>query len=125
MVHLIQVVKVPARPAKLVPAKTRELSFPEGCTIAFQSGDRLHQHTGLVVEDALILAEEVSLVISNPGVSPIQLQEGQLLGAAQPVDWHRDFTEPMGTTCEMLAFILRCQLSTKTLCVELLQGRVI
>ena len=100
MVHLIQAVKVPARHAKLVPAKTSELSSPEGCTIAFQPGDRLHQHTGLVVEDALIPArEEVSLVISNPGVSPIQLQEGQLLGAAQPVDWLRDFTEAVGTIC--------------------------
>ena len=59
------------------------------------------QLTGLVVEDALIPAEEeVSLVISNPGVSPIQLQEGLLLGAARPVDWLRDFTEPVGTTCE-------------------------
>ena len=53
------------------------------------------------MEDALIPAEEeVSLVISNPGASPIQLQEGLLLGAAQPVDWLRDFTELVGTTCE-------------------------
>ena len=99
MVLLIQVVKVPAHHAKLVRAKTSGLSFPEGCTIAFQPGDRLHQLTGLVVEDALIPAE-ISLVISNPGVSPIQLQEGLLLGAAQPAAWLRDFTEPVGTTCE-------------------------
>ena len=66
-VHLIQAVKVPARHAKLVHAKTSGLSFPEGCTIAFHPEDRLHQLTGLVVEDALIPAEEeVSLVISNP-----------------------------------------------------------
>ena len=52
------------------------------------------------MEDALIPAEEVRLVISNPGVSPIQLQEGLLLGAAQPVDWLRDFIEPVDTTCE-------------------------
>ena len=72
-VHLIQAVKVPARHAKLVHAKTSGLSFPEGCTIAFHPEDRLHQLTGLVVEDALIPAEEeVSLVISNHGVSPIE-----------------------------------------------------
>ena len=99
MVHLIQVVKVPARHAKLVRAKTSGLSFLEGYTIAFQPGDRLHQLTGLVVEDALIPAE-VSLVISNPGVSPIQLREGLLLSAAQPAAWLRDFTEPVSTTCE-------------------------
>ena len=29
---------------------------------------------------------------------PIQLQEGLLLGAAQPVDWLRDFTELVGAT---------------------------
>ena len=92
---------MPARHAKLVRAKTSGLFFPEGCTIAFQPGDRLHQLTGLIVEDVLILAEEeISLVISNPGASPIQLHEGLLLGAAQPVDWLRDFTEPVGATCE-------------------------
>ena len=91
--------KVPARHAKLVHAKTSGLYLPEGCTIAFQPGDRLNQLTGLVVEDALILAEEeVSLLIS--GVSSIQLQEGLLLDAAQPAAWLRDFTKPVGTTCE-------------------------
>lgn len=39
-------------------------------------------------------------MISNPGVSPIQLPEGLLLGAVQPVDWLRDFTKPVGTICE-------------------------
>ena len=47
-----------------------------------------------------MIPAEVSLVISNPGVSPIQLQEGLLLGAAKPAAWLRNFTEPVGTTCE-------------------------
>lgn len=59
----------------------------------------MHELTGLVVEDTLIAAEEeVTLKISNPGVSPVQLQEGLLLGAAQPVNWLRDFAEPGAPT---------------------------
>ena len=38
MVHLIQVVKVPARHAKLVRAKTSGLSFPEGCQLLSSPG---------------------------------------------------------------------------------------
>ena len=127
MVHLIQAVKVPARYAKLVRAKTSGLSFPEGCTISFQLGDRLHQLTGLVVEDALIpVEEEVSLVISNPGASPIQLQEGLLLGQlSQLIGSGISLSQWVPPVRRRLAFILRCQLSTKVLCVELPQGPVI
>ena len=90
-----------ARHAKLEHVKTGGLSFPEGCTITFQPEGRLHELTGLVVDDALIPGkEEVTLVISNPGMSPVQLQEELLLGAAQPVDWLRDFAESVDTTCE-------------------------
>lgn len=53
------------------------------------------------MEDALILAEEkVTLVILNPRVSPVQVQEGLLLGAPHPVNWLRDFADPVGTPCK-------------------------
>lgn len=91
--------KVPVRHDKLVRAKTTGLYFPKGCTnIAFQPKNRLHKLTGLIVEDALIPAEEgVTLVISNPGMSPVQLWEELLLGEAQPIVWLIDFTEPKNT----------------------------
>ena len=75
--------------------RTERLSFPQGCTtVAFQPG-----LTGLIVEDVLIPAEEEStLMISNPGMSPIRLQGGLALGKAQPVDWLRDFMEQKNTS---------------------------
>ena len=81
--------KVPVRHAKLVRVTTEGLSFPKGCTtVAFQPGGRLQELTRLIVEDALIPAEEeVTLMIFNPGMSPIRLQGGLALGEAQPVDW--------------------------------------
>lgn len=45
--------------------------------------------------------EEVTLMISNPGVSPVQLQDELLLGAAEQVEWLRDFAESVSTTCQM------------------------
>lgn len=93
-VCLLQAVRVPARHSKLVQAKIGERFFPQGTAIAFQPEDRLQELTGLVVEEAVIPArEEVALVISNPGMCPIRLQEGQLLGEAQAVYWVRDFAE--------------------------------
>ena len=59
-----------------------------------QLGGRLQDLTRLIVEDALIPAEdEATLMISNPGMSPIQLHRELALGEAQPVDWLRDLTE--------------------------------
>ena len=76
-VHLLQAVKVPARHAKLVRARTGGLSFPKSGTVVFQPGGKLRELTGPIVEDAIIPAEEeVTLMISNPGMSPIRLQEG-------------------------------------------------
>ena len=90
--------KVPAQHAKLVWARTGGLTFPKGGTVVFQLGGKLRELTGLIVEDGIIPAEEeVTLMISNPRMSPIRLQEGLTLGEAQPVDWLRDFTETEGT----------------------------
>ena len=123
-VHLIHVVKVLACHAKLVCAKTGGLSFPKGSTVAFQPEDRLHELTGLVAEDALIPAEgEVTLMITNPGANPVnsrkhccwvQLSQSIGLGILQS-QWAPPARRVSGVS-------LRCQLSTKTLCVELLQS---
>ena len=79
-------------------ARTGGLSFPKGGTVVFQPGGKLLELTGLIVENAIIPAEqEVTLMISNPGMSPIRLQEGLNLGEAQPVDWLRDFTKTEDT----------------------------
>ena len=49
--------------------------------------DYLHL-TGLKMEDAMVsLQGDVMLVASNPRNTPVRLEEGQLLGQVQPVEW--------------------------------------
>ena len=49
--------------------------------------DYLHL-TGLKMEDAMVsLQGDVMLVASNPRNTPVRLEEGQLLGQMQPVEW--------------------------------------
>ena len=91
---LLQAVTVPARHSRFIRAMIGERFFLQVASITFQPKDRLQQLTGLLVEEPVIPAgQEVTLMIINPGMCPIHLQEGRLFGEAQAIDWILDLVE--------------------------------
>lgn len=75
---LLQAMTVPARHSRFVRAMIGERFFLQVAAITFQPKDRLQQLTGLLVEEPVIPAgQEVTLMIINPGMCPIHLQEGR------------------------------------------------
>ena len=98
-VCLLQAVKLPPRQMKLV--RVRHCGKVDTMSEAlFQPDAEFLNMTGLDMEDAMVsLRGEITLVVSNPRNVPVRLEEGQLLGQVQPVDWVQE-TDGEGTsTC--------------------------
>ena len=98
-VCLLQAVKLPPRQMKLV--RVRHCGKVDTMSEAlFQPDAGFLNMTGLDMEDAMVsLRGEVTLVVSNPQNVPVRLEEGQLLGQVQPVDWVRETDGDGTSTC--------------------------
>ena len=94
-VCLLHAQRIPARHTKVVNVRVDGVEEVPGVTFAFQPAGRLRELTGLVLEEAVVGAREVTaLAITNTGYHPIQLQEGQLLGQVDQVKLIREIGIP-------------------------------
>ena len=94
-VCLLHAEKIPAWHTKVVNVHVEVGEEDPGVALAFQPAGRLRELTGLVLEEAVVGASEVTaLAITNTGYHPIQLQEGQLLGQVDHVKLIREIGKP-------------------------------
>ena len=86
-VCLLQAMKLPPGYMKLVRGRHQGNVDAMSEALFKPDSDFLHL-TGLEMEDAMVsLRGNVLLVVSNPRNTPVRLEEGQLLGQVQPVEW--------------------------------------
>ena len=86
-VCLLQAVKIPTRHAQKVHVQVQQSSLIDQEYALFQPTDHLAQITGLVIEEALVPMRDITtLVIANPGMHPIRLEEGQYIGNVSMVE---------------------------------------
>ena len=83
-VRLIQATKLPGRHSKLIQAAVQNMGTGE-TTLLFQPDQKVLGTKGVSVADAVVTpGKTVTLLVSNFGCEPVQLEDGEVFGQLEP-----------------------------------------
>ena len=84
LVRLIQATKLPGRHSRLIQANVQDTEIA-GTTLLFEPDKEVLGAKGVSVADAVVApGKTVTLLVSNFGCEPVQLEDGETLGQLEP-----------------------------------------